>query len=447
MATEVDSPNTPKHINIGPDCMFPFSIKGGVPGGTAIVYLEYEGQGRNYVTSKVFGPSGKLDFCIETGRPYISQTVFGEIVGEAGQVITRAIDPILMTFEEVFINLYNKPGTTQAVRDIANATDVAKLDGSSGGLRGYADNIRFNGVLSNVYDPNLVVGSDGFTPINKYTIEEKKGTTIDAEGVALTQAGPCCPCAKGGANGVTPGGNNATGDPTLSTSLAIMASRGLPLIFSTTHCANERFKGPWGWYRSLGIYRRLLEQNPVLYNGHVSIFRQDATRVSYVNKVTYYEAAAGSYDSLVKTALGWFEKTKEGIYYEYNAHGNLKRVIDPNRNQHYYLYDDNTSSQRLVEIKATKGLRPYFYYNDPAGDTTLNTRIALRDPTDSSKNKYVYFQYDASGYMTKAVGPEGCHWYYEYDKAGIPPYNQPGKIKQITDPDGYTTYYVFQTSG
>ena len=443
---EVKTPATEQHIDVGPDFMFPFTVMGGYMGNTAIVYLEYEGQGRHYVTSGVFGGSGELDFCIEMGHPYHSRTSEGEIAGESGHVITRQADPAGQTIDEVSIEVYNNPGTTQAPWNAVAASDLVKQDGSSGGHQGYAKNIGYIGRMGNVYDPNLLVKDEGWKPPDSIVISKQNGTQIDSEGTTQTQTGPCCPCAVAGSRGQTVDGNNANASPQIATSLAVMASRGLPLIFATTHCANERFLGPWGWYRSLGIYRKLLEQDTVAYYGHVSVFRQDATRVSYVKKGGAYESAAGTYDSLEKTGSGWFEKTKEGIYYEYNTHGNLKRVLDPNRNEHYYLYDDNTSSQRLTEIKATKGLRPYFYYEDPGGDESLNTRIALRDPTDSSKNMYIYFKYDVYGYMTKAVGPEGCQWYYEYDRAGGT-YNYKGKIKRVTDPDGYSTYYVFDRSG
>jgi hypothetical protein len=249
-----------------------------------------------------------------------------------------------------------------------------------------------------------------------------------------------------GQAGVTPGApDTASGDTYNGQTLFVSQSRGLPLIYATRHTGKEMYKGPWGWYRTLGVYRRLFEQSPLFFD-HVSILREDGTRAGYLKSGSEYQSASGSYDSLVKTASGWFEKTKEGIYYEYNAHGNLKRVLDPNRNQHYYLYDSNASSQRLTEIKATKGLRPYFYYEDPAGDTTLNTRIALRDPADDTNTRFMYFRYDADSYMTTAIGPEGCHWYYQYDKVGSG-YNYKGKITRIIDPDGYGTYFGFDTGG
>jgi len=222
-----------------------------------------------------------------------------------------------------------------------------------------------------------------------------------------------------------------------------LGSRGLPMIFMTVHNSNEQITTPWGKKRGMGIYRKLLQQDPQAYTGHVTIFREDGTRVSYRRQETQdppgyfeYKGGAGAFDHLEETDSGWFEKTKEGIYYEYNTYGNLKRIIDSNRNQHYYVYDSTMSDQKLTEIKAHKGLRPYFYYDDPM-DPTLVTRIELVDPNDSSNDRRMYFKYNSTN-LEKITGPEGCQWYYEYDVTD--------RLTKITDPDNYSTDYVWDAA-
>jgi len=258
-------------------------------------------------------------------------------------------------------------------------------------------------------------------------------TEVASSGPSTTSLGACCPCSKGSTEGQGGEGDgpDANGSQETPTNLINLASRGLPLVFTTVHRGGQRFLGPWGNDRSIGIYRKLLEQDGA-YGSNISIITQRCSRDVYLKIGENYYPAAGRYGSLVRTDSGWFEKTKEGIYYEYNAHGNLKRVLDLNRNEHYYIYDNNTSAQMLLEIKAEKGLRPYFYYDANA----FCERIALRDLNDSSKNKYLYFQYDpAVSYMTKATGPEGCQWYYDYDGNGF--------ITRVTDPDNYSTYFSY----
>ncbi len=432
MTWQVSNPSTSKFVLVGPGCTVPVDLEGGVAGYEVRVYSTIEGQAEQHVGTIYCDGSGGGHYDAESllQTSFSATTAWGAYVGEKVTLrfeLWQPIPPLPMA--NATLVLMTVPGMVQDRWKGLPDTTVANQEMPSSTVVG-------------VRSADAIVTSGIGVSLGAATTSIENATTSGPMG---TGVGACCPCATIGQSSVTTGGTTASGDTGSGTGLVVTQSRGLPLIYATRHTGKEMYKGPWGWYRTLGVYRRLFDQGAMFFE-HVSILREDGTRTGYLKSGSEYQSASGRYDSLRKTDSGWFEKTKEGIYYEYNAHGNLKRVIDPNRNQHYYLYDDNTSSQRLTEIKATKGLRPYFYYDDPAGDTSLNTRIALRDPLSEANARFIYFVYDVNGYMTTAVGPEGCHWYFEYDKVGSG-YNYKGKITKITDPDGYATHFGFDTGG
>lgn len=441
MAIYASYPATTKHINTNTSCLVRLCVAGATPGNTYEVTRTTEGQSPTSVASGTFGSSAEC-FLIE--MPHTTELVAtdanGNYVGDKVTVTVTQYKYGKPNGSASFI-LFCKPGVSQEYRTYIAAENLAKGMMTSQDARGAQDSIDaiFEKSHLNCFE---IPGTDGLG-INTVA-------SLASSGVSGTGgSGSCCGCNGGGTQGRTSSspGSSTTGQGAVQNAgpSAVQPSRGLPLLFTTVHTGTERYKGPWGWYRTMGIYRKLFEQDPVNYYGHVSILKQDGTRASYLNAAGGYQSASGNYDSLVKNSDGWFERTKEGIYYKYNSHGNLKAVFDPNRNQHYYLYNDNTAAQKLLEIKCDKGLRPYFEYNDGL-DASLNTRLALRDPLAPANNKYMYFLYDQYGYMTKAVGPEGCQWYFEYDKTGSG-WNYQGKLTKVTNPDNYDTTIGYDSSG
>jgi len=420
----ISFPDTSLHVNVPMNAVLTIHISGSTFGYVTKLFKTVEGKAEEAtpVGQATADENGNATIVFESGSELYAYAYDGNWTGDKHTWTAKEYDnlgsPTGLT--DTFVTMM-KPGYGQVYMDYIPAGAAAGQDKTSKSVKEPGWNLQAAMAFPNLLDLSIKTGA---------------GESGPGAGPGSSAGGGCCGCSTAGMS------NSTSGQHAAFNVGGIVLSRGLPMLFSTVHVGNEKFEGPWGKYRSLGVYRKLLEQvSP--FAGHVSIVCQDGSRVSYLKSGNAYIRAAGRLDSLVKTDTGWFEKTKEGIYYEYNAHGNLKRAFDPNRNQRYYVYDSSTSSQGLTEIKADKALRPYFYYGDPV-NSSLNTKIALRDPADPTRNKYIYFEYDAAGYMTKVIGAEGCTWFYQYDGSGAV---NDGKITKITDPDGYQTYYGFDGAG
>ena len=436
MTMEWEYPIIDSHLNAGTSCMLPFIIKGSTAGNEVQVWGQIQGKDLIPVytgASAIVDADGRAKVITESQftEGLFAVNYDGDLAGDLITYTIKEYSGGIFTGNSVTAKAIVKPGYGQQASIFIKTEDVSKQDFTSKQVLDVASQL--------LHFPSIGAGYD--------LMHANAGDISGAgSGPGGSTGQGCCPCGLGGLSGfiVVNPITTANGGGINSTTGNVISSRGLPLVFATTHVANERYKSPWGMYRAMGIYRKLFDQGEAYFR-HVTIFREDGSRVSYEYINGEYECAAGYNDTLEKTDTGWFEKTNIGVYYEYNAHGNLKRVLDPNRNERYYVYNDSSASQKLIEIKVNKGLRPYFYYNDFL-NPYQNTRIALRDPLDLANNKYMYFAYDGEGYMTSFKGPEGCTWYYDYDRIGSM-WNYKGKLTKITDPDGYHTYFGFDGSG
>ncbi|HYH10093.1 MAG TPA: FG-GAP-like repeat-containing protein [Thermoanaerobaculia bacterium] len=111
--------------------------------------------------------------------------------------------------------------------------------------------------------------------------------------------------------------------------------------------------------------------------------------------------------------------------YEYDTHGNLTLVVDPNGNRTTYLFDD--FGQMLRETSPVSGITTHSY--DLAGNVITTTTAA----TTTTRT------YDALGRALTSMsnrGGESEQTGWQYD-AGV---NGVGRLTSMTDPAGSATY-------
>jgi len=112
--------------------------------------------------------------------------------------------------------------------------------------------------------------------------------------------------------------------------------------------------------------------------------------------------------------------------YEYDAHGNLSKVTDPNGNETEYVYDD--FGQLLRQDSAVTGVTSYQY--DQAGNliSTVDANGAMTTRIYDELNRVLTSESEI-GTETESVS-----WTYDSGTLGI------GRLSEMNDPSGSTSY-------
>lgn len=130
--------------------------------------------------------------------------------------------------------------------------------------------------------------------------------------------------------------------------------------------------------------------------------------------------------------------------YAYNTSYQLTQVTDPDGRRFTYQY----SGLNPVGITDSTG-QTYFRLSNPGGWATDNTTLALRmervylpattTRADGRGNPWRY-QYDARGYLTRIVAPDGAATTYSYDPSNL-------RLAAVTDANSQTTRYEYDAMG
>ena len=156
--------------------------------------------------------------------------------------------------------------------------------------------------------------------------------------------------------------------------------------------------------------------------GRVSTFRDENHATP---NTTYTYDPAGPLREVAQT-LATATGGSISTTYEYDAHGNLVGVTDPNGNETNYLFDD--FGRMLRQESAVTGVTTYSY--DPAGQL-----IGTTDANSATTTR----TYDAVGRALSASSvrqseTETVSWDYDDGTFGI------GRLGSMTDPTGSTEY-------
>lgn len=148
-----------------------------------------------------------------------------------------------------------------------------------------------------------------------------------------------------------------------------------------------------GWTSTLET--RVAEQS----NGDVMLFESDNKTQLFMKTGTTYEAPAGVYSELTKTATGFLMVEQDKSEVAFNAAGQLLTEKDPNGNVLTYTY----ASGKLTGITDASGRKVSVTYNG-----------AQISKITGPENRDVTFTYDAAKQLTASTTPRGKAYRYGY---------------------------------
>lgn len=182
--------------------------------------------------------------------------------------------------------------------------------------------------------------------------------------------------------------------------------------------------GSGGW--SLNITQKLV---PDAASGNVTLHEGDGGEIRFTaNPDGAYTAPPSVWMSLSKTSgtYAWKIARRDGIIYEFDAQGRIRRFSEPNGNAIFYDYD---ASGRLVKVSGPSALTSTLTY-DAAGRV-----IRITD----AGGKETAYAYDTTGRLTKVTDPLGVAVTYAYDATG--------RLASMTDGAGRQVLLGYHTDG
>ncbi|MBU1087978.1 MAG: hypothetical protein KKD05_10760 [Candidatus Omnitrophica bacterium] len=214
-------------------------------------------------------------------------------------------------------------------------------------------------------------------------------------------------------------------------------ARGLPFSFTRYYNSKDVYEGPFGsgWSHSYNVNLYEVQDGSdsfVMlrnYDGSTQTFK-------YLGGTDYDNETEHSFDALKKYTVfppdilvitgsgfdsGFCLRKKHGTEYLFNFTGQLRMIIDRNRNKLNFEYD---TSKRLLSITDTVGRSIVFSYN------SLNKISKITDFT-GREFKYMY---NSDGILMSVHMPESAH-YPDGVITGYT-YNQDKLLISITDPAG-----------
>ncbi|MBC6315664.1 DNRLRE domain-containing protein [Listeria grandensis] len=148
-----------------------------------------------------------------------------------------------------------------------------------------------------------------------------------------------------------------------------------------------------GWTSTLET--RVAEQA----NGDVLLYESDNKTQLFMKTGTTYEAPAGVYSTLTKTATGFLLVEQDKSEVAFNAAGQMLTEKDPNGNVLTYTY----ASGKLTGITDASGRKVSVTYNG-----------AQISKVTGPENRDVTFTYDAAKQLTASTTPRGKVYRYGY---------------------------------
>ncbi|MBA3926359.1 DNRLRE domain-containing protein [Listeria rustica] len=148
-----------------------------------------------------------------------------------------------------------------------------------------------------------------------------------------------------------------------------------------------------GWTSTLET--RVVEQA----NGDVMLYESDNKTQLFMKTGTTYEAPAGVYSELTKTATGFLMVEQDKSEVAFNATGQLLSEKDPNGNLLTYTY----ASGKLTGMTDASGRKVSVAYNG-----------AQISKVTGPENRDVTFTYDAAKQLTASTTPRGKAYRYGY---------------------------------
>ncbi|MBC1943763.1 DNRLRE domain-containing protein [Listeria booriae] len=175
-----------------------------------------------------------------------------------------------------------------------------------------------------------------------------------------------------------------------------------------------------GWTSTLET--RVAEQP----NGDVILFESDNKTQLFTKNDTKYEAPAGVYSELSKTANGFLLVEQDKSEVAFNAAGQLLSEKDQNGNTLTYTY----TSGKLTSMKDASGRTVSFGYASGGAQITKVSGPESRDVT---------FSYDAQKQLTMSTTPRGKQYRYGYTDGLLTAIYDP----KHTDEKPYKTAYEY----
>ncbi|EUJ41324.1 DNRLRE domain-containing protein, partial [Listeria rocourtiae] len=175
-----------------------------------------------------------------------------------------------------------------------------------------------------------------------------------------------------------------------------------------------------GWTSTLET--RVAEQA----NGDVMLFESDNKTQLFTKTGTTYEAPAGVYSELTKTATGFLMVEQDKSEVAFNTAGQLVSEKDPNDNVLTYTY----TSGKLTGITDASGRKVSLGY---AGGGAQVTKIT------GPENRDVTFTYDAAKQLTASTTPRGKAYRYGYTDGLLTAIYDP----KHTEATPYQTTYAY----
>ncbi|MBC1801551.1 RHS repeat protein [Listeria booriae] len=175
-----------------------------------------------------------------------------------------------------------------------------------------------------------------------------------------------------------------------------------------------------GWTSTLET--RVSEQP----NGDVILFESDNKTQLFTKNDTKYEAPAGVYSELSKTANGFLLVEQDKSEVAFNAAGQLLSEKDQNGNTLTYTY----TSGKLTSMKDASGRTVSFGYASGGAQITKVSGPESRDVT---------FSYDAQKQLTMSTTPRGKQYRYGYTDGLLTAIYDP----KHTDEKPYKTAYEY----
>lgn len=222
------------------------------------------------------------------------------------------------------------------------------------------------------------------------------------------------------------------GEYTLSVTDLVIPGRvlsvGLIRSYGSRRAHNSRFGYGWDMNYNLKLRRLSDPDVVVLLDGRGNQHNygrdsQDPQRFYRSDSLNTYLLESNDQFTLV---------TKPGIQYDFDAHGNLARIVDQNGNQLSLTYDP----RGLLPIY---GHNPTFLPPDLGGPERKRGLIALEyqlNTITDDLGRNIEFSYDPNGLLTELTDFSGRTWTYCYDP-------NTNDLLGVTGPTGLETRYTY----
>jgi RHS repeat-associated protein len=182
-----------------------------------------------------------------------------------------------------------------------------------------------------------------------------------------------------------------------------------------------------------------------IYNAS-GVLSQKVARNGQVTTYTYSTASTppsiAPYPGLLLTQTDAFGHT---LSWQYNALGQISKMIDPAGGIYQYAYD---TTGNLTAVTYPDNSTKTYWYNELANTGGVSLPTALTGITDESAARYATFQYQSANGYTFAVNTQhagGVDSYSFAYNAGVY-YGSPVTSAVVTDPLGAARTYQFQTN-